>query len=165
MSPRLAIVVILVVAGCGSSVNEASTKRGGRASAEAASRVERCVDRLMERVKPEDFAKTTRAVMGRHVERAYCAPFEKRGWVYDDGALSIRAHVVEQPGTCSSSLGGETRTVSCEELQRMDERLVLDCALLHIVRRSEVRKYIEELQRNHEVSCDDGTPLDELGAR
>lgn len=143
-------------------MNDASTKRGGGASAEAASRVERCVDRLLERVKPEDLAKTTRAVVRRYIERAYCAPFEKRGWVYDDGALSIRAHT--ESGTCSSSLGGKTRTVPCEELRRRDQHVVLDCGLLHVVRRSEVRKYVEELQRNHEVSCDDGTPLDELGA-
>jgi hypothetical protein len=163
VSARVAIAVILVVAGCGSSVNEASTERPGT-GASAASRVDRCTDRLLDRVKPEDIAKTTRAVVRRYIKRTYCAPFEKRGWVYDDGALSIRAHV-EQPGSCSSSVGGETRTVPCEELQRRDERLVLDCALLHIVRRSEVREYVQELQRNHEVSCDDGTPLDELGAR
>jgi hypothetical protein len=39
---------------------------------------------------------------------------------------------------------------------------VLDCGLLHLVRRNEVQTYLEELGRP--VECDDGTPLDQLGA-
>ena len=119
----------------------------------------------MQRVESQDLGKTTRAQARRYVKTTYCARFEKRGWIYDDGTLSIGAQVGQSGSEICSSLGGETRTVSCEELRRRDQHVVLDCGLLHIVRRSEVRKYVEELQRNHEVSCDDGTPLDKLGAR
>jgi hypothetical protein len=42
---------------------------------------------------------------------------------------------------------------------------MLDCGLLDLVRRSEVSEYVSELQRGRDVRCDDGTPLDLLGAR
>jgi hypothetical protein len=38
------------------------------------------------------------------------------------------------------------------------------CAVLHYVRRDEVRAYIRKLERSQSVSCDDGTPPDKLGA-
>jgi hypothetical protein len=40
---------------------------------------------------------------------------------------------------------------------------VLDCGLLHLVRRSEVRAFVASLEQP--ARCDDGTPLDEIGAR
>jgi hypothetical protein len=40
----------------------------------------------------------------------------------------------------------------------------LECALLHFVRRAEAQAYIHELTKSHHVTCDDGTPLDKLGA-
>jgi hypothetical protein len=45
----------------------------------------------------------------------------------------------------------------------MEAKRILDCALLHHVRRSEVRDYVERLQREGAVECDDGAPLDDLG--
>jgi hypothetical protein len=64
--------------------------------------------------------------------------------------------------TAEAGEGGET--VPCEELEG-DGPLLLDCAILHLVRRGEVREYVEKLERSREVSCDDGTPLARLGAR
>ena len=39
----------------------------------------------------------------------------------------------------------------------------LDCALLHVVRRSEVKDYIKRMRSHGVVECDDGSALDELG--
>ncbi|MGH7717568.1 MAG: hypothetical protein ACREON_01820 [Gemmatimonadaceae bacterium] len=58
---------------------------------------------------------------------------------------------------------GGTETVPCEELEG-DGLLELDCAILHLVPRNEVRAYLGELEGSREVSCD-GTALDQLGAR
>jgi hypothetical protein len=41
---------------------------------------------------------------------------------------------------------------------------LFECGLLHFVRRAEAQAYIHELTKTHHVVCDDGTPLDELGA-
>jgi hypothetical protein len=59
---------------------------------------------------------------------------------------------------------GETETLPCEELEA-EGPLELDCAILHLVPRDEVREHLAELERSREVRCDDGTPLDRLGAR
>jgi hypothetical protein len=156
---RLAIAAILVVAGCSSEVDGASRD----SAAERASRVERCTQRLLQRAHggPTEEAE-------RYVRVTYCEPFERRGWVYEDGTLSIDAHAhVANSGTrtcLSTKLGEPTRTVPCEELDRFARHRVLNCALLHLVARSQVRKYVEGLQQRGEVECDDGTPLDKLGA-
>jgi hypothetical protein len=52
-------------------------------------------------------------------------------------------------------------TIPCEELDRGPK--VLDCAILHHVRRSEVRKYVEDVERERDVRCDDGTAVGALG--
>jgi hypothetical protein len=61
---------------------------------------------------------------------------------------------------CSKSTdGGPPVTVPCKP--SFDP---FECALLHYVRRAEAQAYIRQLTRKHRVTCDDGTPLDELGA-
>jgi hypothetical protein len=166
----VAVLFSVTVAGCGSTETEASrhTSAGGEASAQAATRVERCTDRFLERVDPQDFANTTEAEIRRYVEISYCLRFEKQGWVYDDGTLSIDAYtkLVESGSEeCTQAESGEeARTVPCEELDQGDAPQVLDCAILHHVRRAEVRKYVRELRRSREVTCDDGTPLHKVGA-
>ena len=134
---------------CGSS----GEARGGPASA----RVERCVDRLLESATTES---TSQEGLRRYARDTYCARFERRGWVYDDGALKIDAQRwLEQGATCAAQASGEpAETVPCELVGPR-----LDCALLRHVRRSEVAAYLEQLQRAGPVECDDGTPLDELG--
>ena len=57
-----------------------------------------------------------------------------------------------------------SRTVPCDQLQAADGPRRIDCALLHHVRRSEVRKYLDDLRSRGKLECDDGTPLGELGA-
>ena len=96
-----------------------------------------------------------------YIFRTYCSRFAKHGWVYEDGTLSIKAHLwLMSAGSCSESRNGEPAvTVPCEP--SFDP---LECALLHYVRRGEVEAYIRELMKTHTVSCDDGTPLDKLGA-
>ena len=148
MTARLAAAALLLAAGCGSG------------SAEPASRVERCTERFLGRV-----AESERQETRRYVETAYCAPFERRGWIYDDGTLKLEAHADSGSQECATAEPGEgARTVPCEALEQ-ESPDVLDCGLLHLVRRSEVKEYVEELQRTREVRCDDGTPLNELGAR
>jgi hypothetical protein len=142
----LAAVVFALAAGCGSgSVN---------------TRVERCVDRLL-----TGAASDPRSDEGvrDYARRTYCDRFERNGWIYDDGALTIEAQEwLDEGGTCEAGGEGEPmRAGSCEELRRTDP--IIDCALLHHIRKSEVRTYLEELDRTVPVRCDDGTPLDELG--
>ena len=142
-------------------------KSGQARSADAAtasSPVERCTERLLRRVRPED---AERAEARRYVRVTYCARFAERGWVYDDGTLSIAAHRwLEESGSeeCASAAPGEpVETVPCEELEPAAGPRRIDCALLHHVRRSEVRSYLAQLRRERDVECDDGTPLAELG--
>ncbi len=157
--PLIASIAVVVV-GCGSNSSEAHQDTSA-----AASRVEKCSERIVERLASEDSAKTTKEELRRYVETTYCAPFEHRGRIYDDGTLSIAAYLdLVESGSCAlAEAGQETRTVPCEELDRSGPQ-TLDCAMLHYVRNSEVRKYIEKLQRSREVRCDDGTPLQKLGA-
>lgn len=157
---RLALAIILLAAGCGSNRG----KPGDEGSAEAASRIDRCTERFLERVEPKDSAESEE--IRRYVESTYCARFEQRGWIYDDGTLKIEAHTDSGSELCArAEAGEEARTVPCEELEAVESPHVLDCGMLHFVRRSEVSEYVEELQQGREVRCDDGTPLDELGAR
>jgi hypothetical protein len=158
------LLLVAALSACGSSSGEA---RDGAPSAEqehaaATARIESCVDRLLSRA-------TTQDVNGddarRYARDTYCARFEANGWIYDDGVLSIGAQTwLEQGGTCA--FGSEeqpTRTVPCDALDAPGTRR-LDCALLHHTRRSDVKAYVERLQRERPViECDDGTPVDDLG--
>ena len=91
----------------------------------------------------------------------YCARFVRRGWVYEDGALSIGAqHWLENGQRCATAGEGEPpHTVSCQEQSGGE----IECALLHVTRKSEVTAYLARLQQTHAVHCDDGTPLGDLG--
>jgi hypothetical protein len=149
---------------CDSSSGEA---RDGAQSAErepaaATARIESCVDRLLSRATTQDVNEDDARSYARDT---YCARFEANGWIDDDGVLSIGAHTWhEEGGTCA--FGSEeqpTRTVPCEELDAPGRRRV-DCALLHHTRRSDVKAYVERLQRERPIiECDDGTPVDDLG--
>jgi hypothetical protein len=151
---RLAAATILLVAGCGSSQEDASP----------AARIAKCSERFLGRVKPKNAADAEE--IRRYAERAYCVPFEQRGWIYDDGTLTIEAHTDSGSEQCArAEAGEEARTVPCEELEVVESPRVLDCGLLHLVRRSDVSEYVAELQRTRDVRCDDGTPLEQLGAR
>ena len=68
----------------------------------ANSRVERCVDRLLQHARTQDAP--DKAIARRNVRRSYCARFEKEGWVYEDGALRIRPF---DPKDFASALVGE----------------------------------------------------------
>jgi hypothetical protein len=120
-------------------------------------RVDRCVARFVERVEELGRAWTGEISVEAYARRAYCVPLERRGWVHDDGTLSIRVVTASGSSVCVSQAAGEpARTVPCEA-----ER-TLDCGLLHLVRRSEVQAYVATLPERAE--CDDGTPLGRLGA-
>ena len=158
MRPRLALAAILiVVAGCGPGEDASEDA--------AAARVERCVDRFLEQAESADLSESD---VERYLESTYCTPFEREGWIYEDGTLSIAAHVaLEESGSeecVKAESEGGTETVPCEELEAGGP-LELDCAILHLVPRDEVREYLAELEQSREVSCDDGTALDRLGAR
>ena len=135
-------LVALAVAGCGSGSSDPS-------------RVERCTDRLLSRAKGE----ATDAARA-YARRTYCGPFASRGWVYEDGAVSIEAqNWLDEGGmeVCETAGGGgQSVTIPCE-----DESPVINCAMLHHVRRSEVREYVAQLRPN--VACEDGTPVEQLG--
>ena len=161
MCPRLATVVFaLVLAGCGTGGSEegeraASTERNFGATAH----VDKCVELLLSRSAGAGNEQDVRV----YVENTYCVPFERNGWIYDDGALRIAAQEwldnggAEECGTASSA-GEPSETALCGT-----DTEPLDCALLHHVRRAEVTAYLAELQREGSVQCDDGTPLAELG--
>ena len=159
MRTRLGIAVLLALVGGGCDP---------RGDDRAAARVDRCTERMLQRVHFEDFPDASRAQIRRYAERTYCGPFEARGWVYDDGTVSIDAHVHLVDGgseDCEvAEGGGADRDVPCEELRTPGVPAVIDCALLHHVPRREVEDYLRKLQRSGEVRCDDDTPLGELGA-
>jgi hypothetical protein len=119
--------------------------------------VAKCVQRMMERTD----GPRTRLVQD-YVRRTYCDPFAKRGWIHTDGTISIRAHEwVLESWSCERVEGMTTTPCDSRALQ---EAPLLECALLHVVPRNEVRPYLDGLQRRRgKVRCDDGTPLDELG--
>jgi hypothetical protein len=149
---------------CGSGSGERRDEAPSpvRRSPAATSKIERCVDRLLQAATTRDASKEE----ARHYLRnTYCARFEREGWIYEDGALSIATQRwLEEGATCA--IGGEgepTRTVPCEEERRRAGDRTLDCALLHVVRRSEVKDYIERMRSTGAVECDDGSALDELG--
>jgi len=148
----LSIAVLLALAGC--SFGE---KKAAPASAKVNSRVERCTERFLDRIGGG-------AEVGRYVERTYCGPFARKGWVYADGTLSINAHLYLLNGYACTSVtstpGGATTTIPCDP-RPLDP---LECALLHYVRKDEVRAYLRKLKRSQSVTCDDGTPLDKLGS-
>jgi hypothetical protein len=150
----LAIAVLLALAGCGGEKTAALPK------VEASPRAERCTQRILDRVSGDNGPKARTYIAG-----VYCVPFDRKGWVYADGRLSIAAHLyVLKSGVCqeaSGTPGGSTTTTKCDPADLLDP---LECAVLHYVRKDEVRTYIRKLKRTHSVSCDDGTPLDELGA-
>jgi hypothetical protein len=112
----------------------------------------------MERASPKT------AQVRQYAERAYCKPFEKRGWVHDNGTLSVAAYrrLGGSQMCVTVAPGRPARKVPCQRLERSGS-LILDCALLHLVPRGEVRKYIAKLQQQRQVRCDDDTPLAELG--
>jgi hypothetical protein len=105
------------------------------------SRVDACADRMLERVRPADARNVSEDDLRRYVETTYCERFADNGWVYEDGTLKLAAYRW-------ASSGGEDP--------------VLDCALLHHVRRDEVQAYVRRLDG---AECDDGTPVADLGAR
>ena len=134
-------LVLLALAGCGSDGEQRLA--------------ERCTERLLNSVNAQG-ADDARS----YVRRTYCEPFASRGWVYEDGALSIDAqHWLDEAGmeVCETAgEDGESVTIPCE-----DESPSINCAILHHVRRSEVREYVAQLRRD--VACDDGTPVEQLG--
>ena len=125
----------------------------------AGDRVERCVERFVERTQPR--AEIGEDALRGYVERAYCRPFSERGWVQEDGSLTIDVVTAgASDHVCAEAEGeGPAKTVPCDEMREGAEPL--DCALLHLVRRSEVEEYMRALEEP--VVCDDGTPVDELG--
>ena len=119
--------------------------------------VERCVDRMTERVDRSGPA--TDAELRRYVERTYCRMFARRGWLHADGRLRISGARKMLAG----SEDCEPRHQGCGRLATSP--VILDCAILHLVPRREVRPFIQRLLRRRvAVQCDDGTPLDRLGA-
>jgi hypothetical protein len=153
-----------VLSACGSTSGE---RRGEvqptvERSTAAIGRIELCVDRLLQAATTRDASKEEAR---RYVRNTYCARFEKERWIYEDGALSIAAQRWLDAGAmCARSGEGEpTRTVSCAEERLAAGDRTIDCALLRVVRRSEVRQYVAGIRSSGRVECDDGTALDELG--
>jgi hypothetical protein len=164
LSFPLLILVGAVLSACGSGSGERRDEAQStvRRAPAATSRIERCVDRLLQAATTRDASKEEAR---RYVRNTYCARFEREGWIYEDGALSIAARRwLDEGATCAISGEGEpTRTVPCEEEPLRAGDRTLDCALLHVVRRSEVRDYIERMRRTGAVECDDGSAFDKLG--
>jgi hypothetical protein len=88
--------------------------------------------------------------------------------VYEDGTLSIDAQywlIGGSSGECASGGDGQpAQTIPCGQLEPTGGTQVIDCAILHQVRKSEVRDYLGRLEQSNDVKCDDGTPLEQLGA-
>ena len=161
MAMRFPVVLAaaLVVAGCGSSGDSGGNPASsGEATTAANPRVEKCVELFFARATSDEIE------VRRYIEGTYCSRFERKGWVYEDGTLSIAAYLFLAGGGSEKCASAEAAdTVPCGEPPG-EGPVVLDCAVLHVVRREEVQRYVRELERHREVSCDDGTPLERLGA-
>lgn len=158
MRVYLAVLILCAAAsGCGSGSEETPS------TASRAIRIERCVDRLLQSTATQNAADEESA--RRYARTTYCGRFEENGWVYDDGAVNIAAQTwLDRGAACARGGEGEpTTTVPCEVERTTGGVETLDCALLHVVRRSEVRAYIGRREINGPVKCDNGTALDELG--
>ena len=184
--PRFVVVAMFALAltGCGATAGDNPDKASAttEAPASASSAVERCTERLLQGADIEELSESEKEAVRHYTEQTYCARFAERGWVHDDGTLSIEAHTwLEEGGEeeCAEAEAvpeGEpakpARTVPCEQVADEGDTIIGDCALLRHVRRSEVRRYLEELSRERggektglvRVECEDGTPLEELGA-
>jgi hypothetical protein len=152
MRASLAIVLFgAILAGCGTSDSE-----------QRDARISKCVDRALRHATTSG---GNEQQARRYIKDTYCARFERNGWVYEDGALSIAAQTwLDDGGRCATASAGKpARTVPCEKANRDTATGTIDCALLHDVRRTEVIAYVAELQREGDVQCDDGTSLEELG--
>jgi hypothetical protein len=154
------------LAGCGGDEGRGEAAAGDAGSATIATAVERCTDRI---VSGAESANSGGGLgedeLRAYVERTYCAPFARRGWVYEDGTLSLDAYEEGYSEDCAEASAGEQpRTVPCEELESDGGLEIIDCALLRYVRRAEVQAYLEGLRQSREVECDDGTRLEDLGA-
>jgi hypothetical protein len=128
------------------------------------SRVERCVARL---VAGSDTSVAGKEQTRHYILDSYCRPFEQRGWVYDDGALKLAAHLsVQNGGSCAEGVAGQpAKVVPCKLERSSNGVLTIDCGLLRFVRRSEVRTYLRRLQASGPVACEEGIALTKLGVR
>jgi hypothetical protein len=153
------LILVAALSACGSSSSKRhdQTPTSASSSPAAASRIKRCVGLLL---RNATLTAANTAAAHRYVRNTYCARFENRGWVYEDGALSISAEIWLR---CRASTRGEpSQNVSCATDQ-VGGVQTLDCALLHDVRRNEVRAYLDLLQKTGPVKCDDGAALEDLG--
>ena len=124
-------------------------------------RVERCVDQL---IAGTNVASAGRELVRRYARDTYCNRFEQKGWIYPDGALKLAAQLwLQNGGTCAEGVAGQPAKVVPCKLERNSGVLTLDCGLLRVVRRSEVRNYLRRLQASGPVVCDSGIPLTKLG--
>jgi hypothetical protein len=161
------LILVATVSACGSDSNgpRDDTPSSATTTPAAVSRIERCVDRLVRDTTSQNAADED--AVRRYARKTYCARFDENGWIYEDGAVSIAAQTwLDQGAMCARGSEGEpTETVPCDVDRTTGGVQMLDCALLRIVRRSEVREYIDRLETNGAVECDDGTAVDELGVR
>ena len=99
----LAIAVLLALAGCGDE------KKTAQPTINVSPRAAQCTQRILDRVSGDNGPKAR-----AYIERVYCVPFDRKGWVYADGTLSIAAHLyVVNSGACqvaSSTPAGPTTT-------------------------------------------------------
>ena len=154
------LLLVALLSACGSNGGNVESTGGGFNA--SGSRIKRCVDRLLENASAPNETMDARA--RRYARDTYCARFAKNGWIYSNGALSIAAQKWLDAGTTcvGSSPGSPATTMPCSDDSGGGIQ-TLDCALLHIVRRSEVKDYVRRLAQNGPVHCDDGTALDQLG--
>jgi hypothetical protein len=117
----LVLLGLVVLTGCG------STEKGEAGDSPL---VAQCVHRMLERAEGEP-----KRVVRDYLRRTYCEPFAKSGWVHADGTISIRAHEwLLGAGTCEKA--DNTTTLPCDSRTEQEAPL-LECGLLHFVRRSE----------------------------
>ena len=67
---------------------------------DASSRSKQCTDRILDGIKGN-----RSPIVQSYIQRTYCDRFAKHGWVYEDGTLSIKAHLWVMNGyTCSEEV-------------------------------------------------------------
>ena len=87
-------LLALALTGCGATADETrdETGGGGEAPMSAGAAVERCSERLLRNAELEELSAKEREAARRYAESTYCSRFAERGWVHNDGTLSIDAY-------------------------------------------------------------------------
>lgn len=156
-------MVVAVAAAIGGVVAAIVLLESGGGSAASERRIAKCTERMVRRVDLARNPTLSESVARQYVERSYCEPFDKRGWIYPDGTFKLAAYL--RSYSCAMGEPGQaSHRAPCKSLDNRAGTVLLDCGFLRFVRKSDAQRYIASLTRPSAVKCDNGMPLAHVGA-